>query len=65
MKRKMSLICVKINRECNGCMSCRKSREEFVYCELCGDEIDIQECYQTERFDFLCVKCLLSLHKKI
>lgn len=39
------------------------NQEYIPVCENCGDEIDGDE-YADWRFDTLCERCLLSLHRK-
>jgi hypothetical protein len=34
------------------------------HCELCGDELYVDEIYEDINHDFLCEHCLLKLHHK-
>ena len=40
------------------------NQPKSYHCEECGECLDDEEIYETDTHDFLCEKCLLSLHKK-
>ena len=54
----MAYMCVKVdNKECDGCMECKGSKEESYYCEICGEECE--KVYVSINGDILgCENCV-------
>lgn len=34
------------------------------FCEVCGEEVEFNECYEDDQHEHLCEYCLLKLHRK-
>lgn len=39
-------------------------KDEPIYCDECGKELDWTEVYDDNHHDYLCKECLLYYHKK-
>ena len=41
------------------------NQPEYFYCQMCNEELSVDEVYEDFGFDYLCEDCLLKLHKKV
>lgn len=41
------------------------SQPDYYICDICHDELNLDECYEDEDYDCLCEFCLCKLHQKV
>jgi len=59
----MSYMCIKSNKECDGCQDCKqKDIEELIYCDICDSEIE--EVYFDIDGCIYCEECVNSLFRR-